>query len=233
MTTQTFKPEDIHTIQKNWSRLWWAMLIQGIVAWGFGLYTLFNPAQTPDIVVKLLGLFIIVDGLIDIIAAVVERKHIARWGSQALSGLLVVIAGTAVIALAQLIAGLALAVLIYFVALGLFISGVYSIYAALRLRRQSGLDWMRLFIALLKLAFAFLLFTQTRATAVVMVWLIGIFLLLLGTILLFLAFRMHKMSRYIAPVLKNDVIEGQLVDGEVVASAPSTVKELPDRFDAA
>ncbi len=209
------------------------MLIQGIVAWGFGLYTLFNPAQTPDIVVKLLGLFIIVDGLIDMIAAVVERKHIARWGSQALSGLLVVIAGTAVIALAQLIAGLALAVLIYFVALGLFISGVYSIYAALRLRRQSGLDWMRLFIALLKLAFAFLLFTQTRATAVVMVWLIGIFLLLLGTILLFLAFRMHKMSRYIAPVLKNDVIEGQLVDGEVVASAPSTVKELPDRFDAA
>ena len=209
------------------------MLIQGIVAWGFGLYTLFNPAQTPDIVVKLLGLFIIVDGLIDIIAAVVERKHIARWGSQALSGLLVMIAGTAVIALAQLIAGLALAVLIYFVALGLFISGVYSIYAALRLRRQSGLDWMRLFIALLKLAFAFLLFTQTRATAVVMVWLIGIFLLLLGAILLFLAFRMHKMSRYIAPVLKNDVIEGQLVDGEVVASAPSTVKELPDRFDAA
>jgi uncharacterized membrane protein HdeD (DUF308 family) len=209
------------------------MLIQGIVAWGFGLYTLFNPAQTPDIVVKLLGLFIIVDGLIDMIAAVVERKHIARWGSQALSGLLVVIAGTAVIALAQLIAGLALAVLIYFVALGLFISGVYSIYAALRLRRQSGLDWMRLFIALLKLAFAFLLFTQTRATAVVMVWLIGIFLLLLGTILLFLAFRMHKMSRYIAPVLKNDVIEGQLVDGEVVASAPSIVKELPDRFDAA
>lgn len=233
MTTQSFNPEDIQTIQKNWSRLWWAILIQGIVALGFGLYTLFNPAQTPDIVVKLLGLFIIVDGLIDLIAAVVERKHIVRWGSQALSGLLVVVAGTAVIALAELIAGLALVVLIYFVALGLLISGVYSIYATLRLRHQLGLDWMRLFIALLKLVFAFLLFTQTRATAVVMVWLVGIFLLLLGAFLLFLSFRMHKMSRYIAPVLKNDIVEGQIVAGEVVTSAPSTVKEIPDRFDAA
>ena len=34
MNTQPYTPEEIHTVQKAWSRLWWAALIQGIIAVG-------------------------------------------------------------------------------------------------------------------------------------------------------------------------------------------------------
>lgn len=232
--TQPYTPEEIHTVQKAWSRLWWAALIQGIIAVGLGLYTLFNPGQTPARIVEILGLFIILDGIIDIIAAFVGRKQIRNWGGQALTGLFVVIAGFAIIGLAELIAGVALALLIYIVAFALLLSGIYSVAKALQLRSQVGVDWSRLFIGALKIIFAFILFTQTRATAAVLVWFIGLFLLLLGASLLFLAFRLRNMGDYIAPTLKNDVVEARLqgdevvVDGDYGETSPAEVKALSD-----
>lgn len=234
MTTQPYTPEEIYTVQKAWSRLWWAALIQGIIAVGLGLYTLFNPGQTPAKIIEILGLFIILDGIIDIIAAFVARNQIRNWGRQALTGLFVVIAGLAIIGLAELIAGVALALLIYIVAFALLLSGIYSVSRALHLRSQVGVDWSRLFIGALKIVFALILFTQTKATATVLIWFSGLFLLLLGAGLLFLAFRLRTMSDYIAPALKNDVVEAHLqgnevvVDGDDAAASSTEVKALTD-----
>lgn len=237
MTTQQYTQEDIHTVQKTWSRLWWAALIQGIIAIGFGLYTIFNPGQSATTVVELLGVFIIIDGIIDIIAAFVERKELPRWGSQVLTGIFVIIAGFAVIGLAEYIANITLAILIYIVAFAFFISGIYSIIKSLHLRSETGVDWVRLFIGAIKIIFSLILFTQTKATANVLVWIIGIFLLLLGVVLIFLAFRLRKMGGYIAPAMKNDIVEAHLegneivVDGDHVDSPPEEIKELPDHID--
>jgi uncharacterized membrane protein HdeD (DUF308 family) len=237
MTTQPFTPEEIHTVQRAWSRLWWAALIQGVIAIGFGLYTVFNPGQSPTAVVEILGLFIIIDGVIDVIAAFVERKQLPRWGSQALTGLFVIIAGFAVIGLAEFIANVALAILIFIIAFAFFISGVYSVYKSLHLRKQGGINWGRFIVGVLKLFFAVILFTQTKASATVLLWVIGVFLLLLGAGLVFLAFRLRSMGRYIAPAMKNDVVDAHLVGDEIVVDGdqadapPAEVKELPDRVD--
>ena len=224
-------------MQRAWSRLWWAALIQGIIAIGFGLYTIFNPGQSAATVVKFLGIFVIIDGAIDIIAAFVERKELPRWGSQVLTGVFVIIAGFAVIGLAEYIANIALSLLITIVAFAFLISGIYSIVKSLHLRSHTGIDWSRLFIGALKIIFSLILFTQTKATANVLVWLIGIFLLLLGVGLLFLAFRLRNMGSYIAPTMKNDVVDAHLegneivVDGDHGNTPPEEVKELPDHVD--
>lgn len=237
MTTQPYTPEEIHTVQKAWSRLWWAALIQGIIAVGFGLYTIFNPGQSPTRIVEILGLFIILDGIIDIIAAFVERKEIPNWGRHVLTGVFIAIAGIVIIGLAEFIAGFTLAILIYFVAFILLISGIYSLIKSLHLRSSVGVDWSRLFIGALKIIFSLVLFTQTKATATILVWFIGLFLLLLGAGLIFAAFRLRKMSDYIAPAMKNDVVEAHLVgnevvvDGDHVDTPPEELKELPDHVD--
>jgi uncharacterized membrane protein HdeD (DUF308 family) len=237
MTTQQYSQQEIHTVQKAWSRLWWAALIQGIIAVGLGLYTIFNPGQSPTRIVEILGLFIILDGGIDIIAAFVERKQIHNWGRHVLTGVFITIAGIAVIGLAELIAGVTLAILIYIVAFVLLLSGIYSVVKALHLRNHVGIDWSRLFIGALKIIFALILFTQTKATATILIWFIGLFLLLLGAGLIFAAFRLRKMSGYIAPAMKNDVVEAHLVGDEVVVNGdhvdtpPEDQKELPDHVD--
>jgi uncharacterized membrane protein HdeD (DUF308 family) len=237
MTTQSYTPEEIQAVQNSWSRLWWAALIQGIIAIGFGLYTIFNPGQSPTTLVKLLGIFVIIDGIIDIIAAFVERKQLPRWGSQLLAGIFVIIAGFAVIGLSEYIAGITLAILIYIVAIAFLISGIYSIIKSLHLRSETGVDWSKLFIGALKIIFALILFTQTKASATVLIWLVGIFLLLLGAGLVFLAFRLRKLEDYIAPAMKNDVVEAHLEGSEIVVDGdhsdipPEDVKELPDHVD--
>ncbi|NHZ72712.1 MAG: hypothetical protein GWP17_06485 [Aquificales bacterium] len=134
MTTQPYTPEEIHTVQRAWSRLWWAALIQGIIAIGFGLYTIFNPGQSATTVVKFLGVFVIIDGIIDIIAAFVERKQLPRWGSQVLTGIFVIIAGFAVIGLAEYIASITLAILITIVAFAFLISGIYAAIPIMKYR---------------------------------------------------------------------------------------------------
>ena len=237
MSTQQYTQEEIHTVQRAWSRLWWAALIQGVIAIGFGFYTIFNPGQSPTTIVELLGLFIIIDGAIDIIAAFVERKQLPRWGSQVLTGIFVIIAGFAVIGLAEYVANITLAILITIVAFAFLISGAYSIVKSLHLRSHTGIDWSRLFIGALKIVFALILFTQTKATANVLVWLIGVFLLLLGVGLIFLAFRLRNMGSYIAPTMKNDVVAAHLegneivVDGDHMDTPPDEMKELPDHVE--
>ena len=121
--------------------------------------------------------------------------------------------------------------MIAIVAMAFFISGIYSLVMTFRLRDQVGLDWPRLIIGVIKLAFAFVLMTQTRATAVFFVWLAGGFLLLLGAVFIWLAWRLRDVKRYLRPMLKNEVVEGQIVDGDVVNPSPQAVKELPDHIE--
>jgi uncharacterized membrane protein HdeD (DUF308 family) len=152
-------------------------------------------------------------------------------------GVFIAIAGAAIIGLAELIAGVTLALIIYLVGFILLISGVYSLIKSLHLRSSVGVDWSRLFIGALKIFFALVLFTQTKATATILVWFIGLFLLLLGAGLIFAAFRLRKMSGYIAPAMKNDVVEARLVgdevvvDGDPVDAPPEDLKELPDHVE--
>jgi uncharacterized membrane protein HdeD (DUF308 family) len=98
------------------------------------------------------------------------------------------------------------------VGIAAFIGGASSILRALQTRR-----WHLLVTGVLWIILAAVLFTQTQASAAVLVWIAGAFFLLFGLLLLYLAYRLRRAGKTIGEVSSAEtVIEGQVIEGEIV-----------------
>lgn len=212
---------NVRTVEKAWNRIWWIVLIQGLVAVGFGVYALFNPTGSAAFVVQLLGIFVIIDGVLDVVEAFLQRRRWSNWTWRAASGGVIVLIGLAIIALSGPIARLGITILLFLIGLALLLSGLANIVGALRSQR-----WMLLVSGIVKSVFGILIFTQTQASAVVLIWIVGGFLILLGLVLLFLALSLRQLGKAIGPALRNDVIEGEVVEKQIV------VEQLPPGSDS-
>lgn len=188
----TYTEVDIKGLRRAWSSFWWLVLIQSLIAIGFGLYTILNPSSSPATLVQIIAVFIVVNGVIEIIQAFLERRELNRWGSHVFGGVVTVVVGVLVFALASLLANVTLTVLIYLVATGMLIGGALAAINGARTR-----SWGHLFVGALWVVFSLVLFTQTNAAANVLVWLTGLFLLLLGAGLLYLAFRLRSIKEQV------------------------------------
>src|SRR5690242_14422446 len=74
-------------------RNWWAILIRGLAAIIFGLWTLFAPAISLVALVLLFGAYALADGLFAIVTVARQRRQEDRWGMLLLRGVLGIIAG--------------------------------------------------------------------------------------------------------------------------------------------
>ncbi len=198
---------DANSLNQAWSSVWWLLLIQGVITVGFGLFTILNPTQTPTALVKLLGIFIAISGFMGMVEAFLGRKQASNWTGRALSSFVVVIVGVIVFAVAQYIATLALSALLLLVGVGAAIVGIVQLMRGFR-----GRQWSRLFWGAIWVLFAFVLFTQTQASATVFVWITGFFLLLLGLFLLVLSFRLRRMKFVGTATYSGEIIEGEIVE---------------------
>lgn len=198
---------DAKALNRAWSSVWWLLLVQSIITIGFGLFTILNPAQTPTALVKIIGIFIALSGLMGMLEAFLGRKHASNWTGRALSSFVVVIVGMIVFAIAQYIATLALSILLILVGVGAAIVGIVQVMRGLR-----GRQWSRLFWGAIWILFAFVLFTQTQASATVLVWITGLFLLILGLFLLVLSFRLRQMKFVGTATYSGEIIEGEIIE---------------------
>ncbi len=178
-------------MRKGWSAIWWIVLLQGLIALGFGLYMLADPQSSIQLIVQIFALFIIIDGILEMIGSFLQRKYISGWGWRLLGGGLVVIAGLVFWAYAGFISSTTIAILIWIVAIGLLISGLVTLFEALRGHKTN--PWSAILWAAVKLFFAGLLMTQTGATATVLLWIFGAFLFLSGIFAIILAFQLRSM----------------------------------------
>jgi uncharacterized membrane protein HdeD (DUF308 family) len=69
----------------------WAVLVMGLVTAGVGIFLVADPSETLEVIVRIIGIFLLVDGLIAVIAAIVGR--VESRGLLGVVGVLSVIAG--------------------------------------------------------------------------------------------------------------------------------------------
>ena len=99
--------------KKSWGKVWWSVLIQGIITFGFGLYSLFNPGQSADTLVSLFGILLVVNGIVGLIAAITQKEE----GKNSVSGSAVtIIFGGLFIALAEPISTFVFGTFLYIIA---------------------------------------------------------------------------------------------------------------------
>jgi len=172
------------------SRLWWLVLIRGLLAIVFGILALTWPGITLVTLVILFGAYIFADGVFALAHAI--RGGDARESAWvlALEGLL----GIGVGLITFFAPTMTAVVLLFYIAAWALVTGVLEVIAAIRLRSEmTGEIWMMLG-GLLSIAFAVFLMTSPVAGAVALVWAIGLYALFFGGLLVALGFRLRAAS---------------------------------------
>jgi len=209
--------QEMEKLKYIWTRTWWTFVILGVITFALGVFALINPQAAATIPIRLLGVFILLDGIFKIITAVIERRY--RWGARIVFGLVEMGVGAIVFALSFNITQALLSILVYLIAFGLLLAGAAALVRFVSGRRA----WHTLLIGLLEIVFGIALIALTGETAVLFVWVTGIFFLLTGSTLVFVGFRIRQAGRQLKPYISPNVVEGTAVyeDG----TPPGTVVE--------
>ena len=172
-------------------RNWWAILIRGVSAILFGLWTLFAPAMSLVALVLLFGAYALSDGIFSIIAAVRQRKAQDRWGMLLLRGVLGILAAVATLVWP----GITALSLLFLIASWAIATGVLEIATAITLRKEISGEWLMILAGVASVIFGIVLVLFPGAGALAVVIWIGAYALAFGVILVALAFRIRSWTR--------------------------------------
>jgi uncharacterized membrane protein HdeD (DUF308 family) len=187
VTTNT--PIPIPGIIGLFTRSWWILLLRGIIAIIFGVLAFFWPAVTLATLVILFGVYALVDGAFSLAAAFSGWRHRDDRWLLLLEGLVGVWAGFITLRNPAITA----VVLIMFISIWALAIGVLRIIAAIRLRKEiTGEVWMVL-SGLASILFAFLVMWQPAAGALALVWMIGVYAIIVGATLVMLGLELHRL----------------------------------------
>jgi uncharacterized membrane protein HdeD (DUF308 family) len=171
------------------ARVWWVVLVIGLIFLVFGIVMLFNVAAGATAIAIIVGAFLIFDGLVEVISGG------RRGGSRAwaiVGGILLVIGGIVVIAWPG-VTFLAIAVIW---GITLLVGGIARVVSAAVLR---GYAWGWLVVlGIVEAILGVLMLAWPDVTAYVILLLIGIYSMIAGIIQIFLAFQLKKAPERLA-----------------------------------
>ena len=171
------------------ARKWWLYVARGVLAIMFGVLALIWPEQTKLALVLVFGIYALGDGIFCVFTGIATSRYFKRWWAVLLEGIAGILVGLLTF-LNPDVTGLAL---LYFIAAWAVLTGIFEIVAAIQLRRLIVGEWAMILSGLLSIALGVLLFVFPGAGAVSLVWMIGIYAILFGTTLIFLAIRLRGL----------------------------------------
>lgn len=168
---------------------WWAVALRGLVAVVFGVAALVWPGITLWALVLSFGIWALVDGVVNLVAAF--RPGIWGRGMLVLDGLGGIIVG--VVALGW--PGITAKALLYLIGAWAVVTGILKLVDAVRLRGIIENEWLLGLSGLASLAFGVIAAFQPGAGALAIVWLIGVWALVFGVLLIAFGFRLRALAR--------------------------------------
>jgi uncharacterized membrane protein HdeD (DUF308 family) len=160
---------------------WWVLLLRGLLAIAFGVFTYVQPLASIAALVLLWGAYMLVDGVFELVAGVR-----AKWGSLILLGILGIAAGL----VALVLPAVAAVALLWIIAFWAIVAGIMQISAAVRLRKEVEGEWLWILSGICTVVLGALLIARPGAGALSLVWLIASFAIVWGILLVILAFKL-------------------------------------------
>ncbi len=173
----------LNALAKNW----WVLLIRGLCAIVFGVLTFVWPGVSLLTLIFLYGIFALADGVVAIAAAIMGGAAAPRWWL-ALVGL----AGIAAGILTFVWPGITALVLLYFIAFWAIAIGVMEIIGAIRLRKEIEGEWLLGLTGLVTMLFGLFMLFQPAAGILAVIWMIGIWAIVMGVLQVALSFRLRS-----------------------------------------
>jgi uncharacterized membrane protein HdeD (DUF308 family) len=184
------------------ARAWWMLVLRGVLAVLFGILALVWPEVTITALVFLFGAYAIVDGLLELAIAIGGRQVAASLGAStamtggeriwlAIEGVVGVAAGV----IAFVWPGITALVLLWLIAFWAIVTGVLEIVAAIRLRKHIDNEWWLVVAGAASVVFGLILMLRPGEGAIAVVWLIGVYALIFGAIMIALGLRLRGAAR--------------------------------------
>jgi uncharacterized membrane protein HdeD (DUF308 family) len=173
------------------SRYWWVLVARGLLAILFGVLAFVLPGATAGALVLAFGIFAAADGVLAFFAGFSSIGETSSWWILVLHGLL----GIGIGVLTLFHPGITAMALLAYVALWAMLVGALQVVAAIQLRRViSGEFWLALG-GLLGILFGALILARPMEGALAVIWMVGVFALAYGTMLLAGGIRVRRMRR--------------------------------------
>jgi len=165
------------------------LLIRGIIAILFGLLAFTWPGLTLVVLTALFAAYAFVDGIV----AMTVGFH-SRWWSLVFLGLLGVLAGL----VAFFYPGMTALTLLYLIGAWAFIRGIIEIAAAIQLRKVISNEWALILGGICSILFGIILFARPGVGILAVIWIIGVYALIIGIFLVSLSFKLKSHQARVA-----------------------------------
>ena len=176
---------------------WWAMVLRGIAAIVFGVLAFIWPHITLSVLILLFGAYALVDGIFSIIAGIKTHSENKRWWLLLILGLLSVAAGV----YAFIMPAITAFILLVLIASWAIVTGAFEIAAAIQMRKHITGEWLLALSGIISILFGAMLLYNPVAGALAVVWLIGIYAVVSGILLLALGVKLrglvHSLDRMV------------------------------------
>lgn len=172
----------------QFGRAWWLVALRGVAAVVFGVLAFVWPAVTILALVVLWGAYALADGILSFIAAFRVRERSKPMWALLLIGVLGVAAGIVTF----LWPGITALALLMLIAAWAFVTGIFQIVAAIRLRKEIKHEWLLALSGALSVAFGVLMLLSPGAGALAMLWVIAAYAIVFGVLLIVLGFRLKS-----------------------------------------
>lgn len=177
-------------MEKVLARYWWSFYARGIIALLIGLIAIFLPEITLGILAILIGAFFLVDGIFSIAVSFGSKSSGERWWIFVVEG----IVGVAIGVLTFFWPRVTIMALVLLVSAWAFITGVLEIIASVKLRKLIENEWLLTLTGIISILFALALLISPETGAVVLVWLLGLYAVFFGILLIFLGRKLKTIQ---------------------------------------
>lgn len=170
---------------------WWVFVLRGVVAILFGVFTFINPGVSLAALILVYGTYALVDGVAAAIGALTNRRP---GSSFPWSVLVIGLIGIAAGVVTFMYPGVTALVLLYFIAAWYIVRGVFEIVLAIQLRNEIEGEFWLVLAGALSVLFGAFLYARPGAGVLAVLWMIGIFALLMGIMFVILGFKLKGLK---------------------------------------
>jgi uncharacterized membrane protein HdeD (DUF308 family) len=170
------------------AKCWWLVLLRGVAGIVFGILAFVWPGLTLAVLILLYGAYALIDGIFALMAAFTGGpKPVPTWWLVVI-GLCGVAAGLVTF----FWPGVTALVLIFFIGGWAIAHGIFEIVGAIKLRNEIDNEWWLILAGALSVIFGLIVLIAPGAGALALVWIIGIYSLAFGILLVGLSLRLRK-----------------------------------------
>jgi uncharacterized membrane protein HdeD (DUF308 family) len=164
-------------IESHLKEVWWLLLLRGIALILFGVVAVVWPGLTLIALSTLFAVYLLIAGVVDIIAGVRAEGRRSMWFLTIILGLLEI--GVGVFLLKT---GLALATFIALIGLALMVYGIIEIIAAFEPGEDAGRRFLLIIAGGISVVAGFIVLRYPASSGLAFTWVLGVWGLILGAL---------------------------------------------------